>query len=248
MIAARRETIIHAGVGAMTTPQEPSGLFRGWYVRNGMLHYDNDLMPFVADADLQDQYKKELELQEKIRVKMQEQNTLNAMQCSLADRRAQLWAMWEADNQDYIKALARFMDKGAFHFDRLPLGLRDRVPPLPKEIVAAALEQLPARPDAITDKERTKKAAKLEKDLADLRAELDALHDPKWTTDTVGGQDSRKIFLRHWRETQRTLNRPADWLRFDLEVRNKAIRSCWDKFVGKQCVNLNGQRPYDPSL
>jgi hypothetical protein len=245
---AQRETIIRSGVGAMVTPIEPQSLFRAWYVRNGMAHYDNDILLFAQDPQLQDRYKKELELEEAIKGKQRDQNELNAMQCSLADRRAQLWRLWEEDAADYVKSLARAMDKGAFRFDRLPLNLRDRIPPLPKELVAAALEQLPARPDAISDKERTKKAQKIEKDLADLRAELDALHDPKWTTDTVGGQDSRKIFLRHWRDTQRTLNRPCDWLRYDLEARSKAIRSCWDKFVGKQCVNLNGQRPYDPSL
>jgi hypothetical protein len=245
---AQRETIIRSGAGAMVTPYEAMSLYRGWYVRNGQARYDGDILLFAQDPQLQDRYKKELELQEAIKGKQREQNELNAMQCSLADRRAQLWAAWEADSADYAKSLARFMDRGAFRFNPLPIGLRDRVPPLPKDLVAAALEQLPQRENTITEKERSKKSAKLEKDLVDIRAELEALHDPRWNADVVGGRDSRTVFIASWRETQKNLNAASDWLCVSLDVRSAAIKNCWKKFLGPAFINHNGSRPYDPNL
>jgi hypothetical protein len=248
MIAARHETTIRSGAGAMTMPIEPQSLFRAWYVRNGMQHYDGDLMAFVSDPELQRRYLQEIENQEEVKKIQQEQNILNSQQCTVEDRTKQLWAAWEEDCEDYMKALGRAMDRAGFRFDRLPLGLRDRQPPLPKEIMAGGLKHLPKRENTISEKARASRNAKLEKDLGDRRGTLEALHDPRWTADVVGGQDSRKIFLRHWRDTQRGLNRPCDWLAFDLEARSKVIRSCWKAFVGEGCINHNGSRPYDPNL
>lgn len=201
-----------------------------------------------------DDYLKCEELKPQLRELKEEKRRLLALPAHPDDVLESLRQSWQNYQADEIETLKTFITKNwgdpnivaRFASEANSPYTGPTFQPIPAlatwEAALVELKGLPYASEAITQKEKDKKLAKLEKALSEIQAKLAEVSPPKYfmRSDAKIIVDIRQAFVHFWWDLQAQMTAPAGPQGLALELSPKPEREAWARLGLKEAVNPEG--------
>ena len=100
--------------------------------------------------------------------------------------------------------------------------------------------------EGMNEDEKAKQIAKLNKQIAELKAALEPLQ-PSWRYMITRGQifaDAWREFTLHWRQLQGRLSAPCSPAGVILDRSSQEEQDAWKGLIGKERINKHGLKPH----